>query len=438
MSRLISNRALPIVDNQDDSFKRNMESIVFGERKNILLLNTKNFKEYLESNFDKYSDSFIFVDIDLILGNERIDFIEQICDTFQKLFPGNTNIQSQFMKLFEQHAQHPVIKDKIFYSFFNELLADRHIIIVIDNFSQHVDYISETDYNRLTILHRNESKKKISFVVIIQNEDLSILKKTYRRGIFFDTFDNSSSPLLNSLPNKNIIYNTNMNKPEVFISYAWGGESEQIVNEICEQLTSNRIIYHRDKKDIRYKGNIREFEERLGKGDYIILVVSDVFLKSKNCMYEILQIINAGNVYERIFPIVLEDAKIYDPITIIDYIGYWENETNELNDRMKTISSANQGGLRDDIDNYVKYREVIPEILTILSRMNNLTVHKHRNSNYLELINAIESQYKKEIKTKNIKSTNNTTSEEIEQRSISQYGNKSVYIEKNNGNIIIN
>lgn len=95
-----------------------------------------------------------------------------------------------------------------------------------------------------------------------------------------------------------------MRRHEVYISYAWGGESEIIVTEICQQLQNNKVKYYIDKKDIAYKDSIREFEERLGAGDYVILVVSDKFLKSKDCMYEFLQIKNAGNIYERIFPIV--------------------------------------------------------------------------------------------------------------------------------------
>lgn len=78
-----------------------------------------------------------------------------------------------------------------------------------------------------------------------------------------------------------------MRRHEVYISYAWGGESEIIVTEICQQLQNNKVKYYIDKKDIAYKDSIREFEERLGAGDYVILVVSDKFLKSKDCMYEL-------------------------------------------------------------------------------------------------------------------------------------------------------
>ena len=216
-------------------------------------------------------------------------------------------------------------------------------------------------------------------------------------------FDNADSEYSKSLPYKSIIYGTKMKKSEIFISYAWGGESETIVNEICDCLDKNNMKYYRDKKDISYKGNIKEFEELLGKGNYIILVVSDKFLKSKNCMYEILQIKNAGNMYERIFPIVLEDAKIYNPCDQIDYIKYWEDEKEKLDSKLKTISAANLSGLRNDIDNYIEFREIIPDITTILSRMNTQSVQSHRDNNYLELIKSIEMQCEKDFNNKNFK-----------------------------------
>ena len=95
-------------------------------------------------------------------------------------------------------------------------------------------------------------------------------------------------------------------KEEVFISYAWikattGAKTQDgIVSDIEKALNKNFNVVI-DKKYIKYKDNIKEFEERLGKGDKIVLVISDNFLKSKHCMYEVLKIQEKGNVYKRIF-----------------------------------------------------------------------------------------------------------------------------------------
>jgi hypothetical protein len=400
-----------------------------------------NIKRYLEVTFDKYNDEFILVHINLTLNNERDDCIEQISNCAKKLFPENANAQNLSDRLFITNAKSYILKDEIFYSLFKVLSKDKHLVLVIDNFNRNANYINETDYQRLTKLHDEECKGKISFVVTIENENQDLLKKTPGRRAFFDTFDNSDNPLSQYLPHKNIRYETKMDKPEVYISYAWGGESETVVDDMCQQLQAHRVKYYRDKKDIAYKDNVREFEERLGKGDYVILVVSDKFLKSKDCMYELLQIKNAGNIYDRIFPVVLEDAKIYNPIDRIDYIKYWEDKAQELDDKIKTINSAYQSGLRDDIDNYTEIKKIIPEITTILSRMNTLSPQVHKNSNYSELLKAIERQHEKDSTSSSERElllTDKTKLSELKQRDVSQYGNKSIYIENNNGDITIN
>src|SRR5688572_24502462 len=105
----------------------------------------------------------------------------------------------------------------------------------------------------------------------------------------------------------------NQLKEEVFISYAWATatkgkkDPKRIVDDIAKSLSKDFKVLI-DKKDVKYKGNIKHFEERLSKGTKIVLVISDRFLRSKHCMYEVLKIQDYGDVNDRIFPVVLYDA----------------------------------------------------------------------------------------------------------------------------------
>src|SRR5512145_333495 len=110
----------------------------------------------------------------------------------------------------------------------------------------------------------------------------------------------------------------------VFISYAWKGESEEIVNQIDRALHSRGIKIIRDKRDLGYKGLIHEFMERIGQGSCVIVVISDRYLRSPNCMYELVEIADGKQFHDRIFPVVLKDADIYDPVRRIEYVKYWE------------------------------------------------------------------------------------------------------------------
>ena len=100
-----------------------------------------------------------------------------------------------------------------------------------------------------------------------------------------------------------------------------------------------RII--RDKRDLGYKGKIKDFMRSIGKGKFVIVVISDKYLKSENCMFELLEIAQQGDFHRRIFPIVLADANVYKAINRLKYIEYWETQIAELDAAMKKVGGAN-------------------------------------------------------------------------------------------------
>ncbi|MBE8997261.1 leucine-rich repeat domain-containing protein [Nostoc sp. LEGE 12447] len=176
---------------------------------------------------------------------------------------------------------------------------------------------------------------------------------------------------------------------EIFISYAWGGESEQFVNQLDETFQAKGITIIRDKRDLGYKGLIKAFMERIGRGKCAIAVISDKYLKSPNCMFELVQIAKNGEFYNRIFPIVLADAQIYKPVARLKYIKHWEDEIKELDEGMKGVNAANLQGFREEIDQYTEIRNTIAELTNLLKDMNTLTPDIHSKSDFESLLNAI-------------------------------------------------
>jgi internalin A len=182
----------------------------------------------------------------------------------------------------------------------------------------------------------------------------------------------------------------------VFISYAWGGQSEEIVNQIDQTLQKRGVVILRDKRDLGYKGSISEFMERIGSGNCVIVVISDRYLHSSNCMFELVEIADGKGFHDRIFPVVLNDANIYDPVKRIEYVRYWELKRAELAEAMKTVDPANLQGIREDIDLYDRIRDRISGLTSMLKDMNTLTPEMHRGSNFSELFTAIEKRMKTE------------------------------------------
>lgn len=180
----------------------------------------------------------------------------------------------------------------------------------------------------------------------------------------------------------------------IFISYAWGGEREEIVNQIDQALQKRGLKITRDKRDLGYKGSIKEFMERIGQGNCVIVVVSDKYLRSPNCMFELVELADNKQFHDRIFPIVLADADIYDAVKRIGYVKYWEEKRAELAEAMKTLDPANLQGIRDDMDLYDRIRDKISGLASTLKDMNTLTPEMHRVSDFSHLYNAIEKRMK--------------------------------------------
>ena len=225
----------------------------------------------------------------------------------------------------------------------------------------------------------------------------------------------------------------------VFISYAWGGEREEIVNQVDQALQNRGIKIIRDKRELGYKGSINAFMDRIGRGDCVILVISDKYLRSPNCMYELVEIAENKFFLDRVFPIVLADADIYNPVHRIRYIKHWEEKRAELAEAIKTLDPANLQGIREEIDLYDRIRDKVSGLTSILKDMNTLTPEMHSASDFEELYDAIE----KRLKTAPPSSTENQEDENESAQGSVIAKNSSTAINKINiggnvsGNIVI-
>ena len=191
----------------------------------------------------------------------------------------------------------------------------------------------------------------------------------------------------------------------VFISYAWGGEREEIVNQIDQALQSRGLKIIRDKRDLGYKGSISEFMERIWQGNCVIVVISDKYLRSQNCMFELVEIAEGKQFHDRIFPVVLNDANIYDPMKRIEYVKYWEVKRSELAEAMRTLDPANLQGIRDDMDLYDRIRDKISGLASTLKDMNTLTPDMHKDSDFHELYEGIVMRMQNAATTADVEST---------------------------------
>ena len=85
--------------------------------------------------------------------------------------------------------------------------------------------------------------------------------------------------------------------PEWYVSYAWGDDltpegraREEIVDKLCNAATARGHTILRDKDVLSLGCSITSFMQRIGTGDRVFVILSDKYLRSPHCMFELSEI----------------------------------------------------------------------------------------------------------------------------------------------------
>ncbi len=160
-----------------------------------------------------------------------------------------------------------------------------------------------------------------------------------------------------------------MKEINIFLSYCW--DDDEIADGIYDYfLNKKNIELHRDKIEIGSWNSIKEYMQSISDMDYVILIISDSYLKSANCMYEVLEVMRDRKYKDKIFPAVI-NSEIYNPIGRIEYVRYWQGEFNKLQEALEAINVQNLGNFSRDLKRCQDISSNIAEFLDVVSDMNN-------------------------------------------------------------------
>jgi hypothetical protein len=186
-----------------------------------------------------------------------------------------------------------------------------------------------------------------------------------------------------------------MSNPEIFVSYAWKGESEQLVDQLCAAFAAKGYQITRDKSAMTYKDSVKNFMERIGRGKFIIAVVGDKYMKSEYCMYEAYRMFQSPAFSERVFPIVLPDTDIFSFRGQASYLKYWQQEYKALETEYKQIADSAPtmvAPLTERLRDIEATTRFINDFMAAVGDMNVLTSQLHTEANFSQLLQAIEDR----------------------------------------------
>jgi internalin A len=138
-------------------------------------------------------------------------------------------------------------------------------------------------------------------------------------------------------------------KAEWYVSYAWGDDRtpegrarEEIVDRVCEAAEAKDHTLLRDKDVLSLSDSISAFMRRIGTGDRVFVILSDKYLRSPHCMFELSEVWRNSRQEERTFLqrvriYALPDANIFKPTDSppADWAIHWKQEHDELESRAR-------------------------------------------------------------------------------------------------------
>ena len=141
----------------------------------------------------------------------------------------------------------------------------------------------------------------------------------------------------------------------IFLSYCQ--KDSDIANYLEDKLRpliEGRATISRDVRDVEYHEGFKRFMNSIEKHDFVITLISDRYLKSRNCMYEMLEVVKDSNFSKRLVFIVISEkdrslykaeqelpieAGVYTASGQAEYSKYWTAEKNKLQREIEEIGN---------------------------------------------------------------------------------------------------
>ena len=185
--------------------------------------------------------------------------------------------------------------------------------------------------------------------------------------------------------------------PVVFLSYCWkDGDTAEI---IFNQFNQFNLKLRKDNIDISYKNSIQEYMGRVRKSDYVLMLISNNYFRSCNCVLEALDIAESSRFQQQILPIILDSYTIFRPQERIRLIKYWDSKIDKLNSEIRELkpSSKSIAGLEKELEKYHKVRGGLDDVLSALSDMKIPTLKELVKTGYEEILRVIASTESEKI-----------------------------------------
>lgn len=193
---------------------------------------------------------------------------------------------------------------------------------------------------------------------------------------------------------------------KVFISYAH--KDSDLVNILEGELEKyEHIEISRDINVTEYRDSLDQFMKTIRDHDFVISVVSSAYIKSLNCMYEVMHLMQDKNYQEKLFFIIVNrddvayyneknrydgfEANLYDVMDRLEYVTYWRDKKAELERRINEAALSPELMVNFAID-MRKLNSVIPpmdDFIKMLSDKVGRSFKQMHEDDFNEIVDTI-------------------------------------------------
>lgn len=198
----------------------------------------------------------------------------------------------------------------------------------------------------------------------------------------------------------------NETKQKIFLSYCQKDmDIADLIEEKLYPFIQDDFYISRDLRDVRYKESFKKFMDSVRDHEYIMMIISDRYLKSMNCMYEVMEAFNEKDFEKKILFFVLSEedrkyyqtnvsekiaADIYDPEGQTKYMIFWREEAHRIGQQIKEINQPiDTRGLTNRLLRITKIEMDLPDFFAYISDARNLPLEEHLRTEFSELRNIL-------------------------------------------------
>ena len=239
------------------------------------------------------------------------------------------------------------------------------------------DQVSNNDYEDTLLRDRFGKLQEAKFINVLWADDFPYLIRLLDSGVSY---------IVNR--EKMMRSNKMIQRATVFVSYNQKSGSEFV--DSLEKKLCDKATVLRDKNDINPWDSISQFMSSIRKQDFVVSVVTDEYMKSEACMYEMSIMLRESDWRERLM-IVLPNG--FDYANAERYEEYWENKKAEVVEKIKA-GETSVDLLKDSLS---RIKKIIAEISDFIE-----FIKDRKNPPIWDVLDAIEH-----------KVTSSSTSEEI-------------------------